>query len=47
MRIALVQVAYDDDETLDARVERVSTMVRPASSTTTCSSVGSTRGGRG
>ncbi|MDT0212296.1 carbon-nitrogen family hydrolase [Rothia sp. ARF10] len=32
MRIALVQVAYDDDETLDARVERVSDLVRSLAS---------------
>jgi len=34
MRIALVQVAYDDDETLDARVERVSALVRSLASAT-------------
>ena len=34
MRIALVQVAYDDDETLDARVERVSDLVRSLASAT-------------
>lgn len=32
MRIALVQVAYDDDEILDARVERVSDLVRSLAS---------------
>lgn len=32
MRIALVQVAYDDDEVLDARVERVSDLVRSLAS---------------
>ena len=32
MRIALVQVAYDDDESLDARVERVSDLVRSVAS---------------
>ncbi|MFW5472880.1 carbon-nitrogen family hydrolase [Knoellia sp. CPCC 206450] len=49
MRIALVQVAYDDDETLGARVERVSAMVRSLASADVGARTSDrrTQGGRG